>query len=270
MTPASPVAPPSASLLAGRTAVVTGGGRGAGAAIAHQLAAHGAVVIVAARTREEVDGVREALRASGATAHAATCDVAIESSVAELAAFALQTVGAVDILVNNAGTAMAAPLVRTSLVDWQRLLDVNATGAFLCSRAFLPSMLERGWGRIVNVASTAAVSADRYIAAYAASKHALLGLTRAAAAETAASGVTVNAVCPGFLRTDMTAQSVARVAAATGRTHDDAEQALAARNPQKRLIEPDEVAAAVVYLCSDAARGVNGAAMLLDGGELRR
>ena len=175
-----------------------------------------------------------------------------------------------DILVNNAGIAMAAPLVRTSLADWQRLLDVNATGAFLCTRAFLPSMFERGWGRIVNIASTAAISADRYIGAYAASKHALLGLTRAAAAEAATSGVTVNAVCPGFLRTDMTAESVARVAAATGRTPDEAQAAIAARNPQRRLIEPDEVAAAVAYLCSDAARGVNGASLLLDGGELRR
>ena len=270
MTASAPVASPSAPLLSGRIALVTGGGRGAGAAIAHQLAAQGASLIVAARTRDEVDRVAEALRATGATAHAATCDVASEASVAALADFVRQTVGAVDILVNNAGIAMAAPLVRTSLADWQRLLDVNATGAFLCTRAFLPLMLERGWGRIVNIASTAAVSADRYISAYAASKHALLGLTRAAAAEVATSGVTVNAVCPGFLRTEMTAQSVARVAAATGRTNDDAQAALAARNPQKRLLEPEEVAAAVVYLCSDAARGVNGASMLIDGGELRR
>jgi NAD(P)-dependent dehydrogenase (short-subunit alcohol dehydrogenase family) len=269
MTPPSVTSPP-APALAGRAALITGGGRGAGAAIAHQLAAHGAAVVVAARTRAEIDRVAEALRAMGGTAHAATCDVTSEPSVAELAAFARQTVGAVDILVNNAGVAMAAPLVRTSLADWQRLLDVNATGAFLCSRAFLPSMLDRGWGRIVNIASTAAVSADRYIAAYAASKHALLGLTRAAAAETAASGVTVNAVCPGFLRTEMTAQSAARVAAATGRSNDDALAAIAARNPQKRLIEVEEVAAAVVYLCTDAARGVNGTSMLLDGGELRR
>jgi len=270
MTPAPSVTPPSALILAGRTALITGGGRGAGAAIAHQLAAQGAAVIVAARTRDEVDRVAEVLRVTGATAHAATCDVASESSVAALADFAQQTVGAVDILVNNAGVAMAAPLVRTSLADWQRLLDVNATGAFLCTRAFLPAMLERGWGRIVNIASTAAVSADRYIAAYAASKHALLGLTRAAAAETAAQGVTVNAVCPGFLRTDMTAQSIARVAAATGRSADDALATIAGRNPQRRLIEPEEVAAAVLYLCSDAARGVNGSSMLLDGGELRR
>ena len=232
--------------------------------------AHGAAVLVAARTSQEVEQVAAALRAEGATADAATCDVSSEQSVADLANYARQTFGRIDILVNNAGVAMAAPVVRTSLADWNRMFEVNATGAFLCMKAFLPAMLEAGWGRVVNVASTAAVSADRYIAAYAASKHALLGLTRAAAAETAAQGVTVNAVCPGFLRTDMTAQSIARVATATGRSADDALATIAGRNPQRRLIEPEEVAAAVLYLCSDAARGLNGASMLLDGGELRR
>jgi NAD(P)-dependent dehydrogenase (short-subunit alcohol dehydrogenase family) len=261
---------PSNASLAGRTALVTGGGRGAGAAIAARLAAHGAAVIVAARTREEVDRVAAALRGTGAHANAATCDVSSEESVAELAAYARQTYGRIDILVNNAGVAMAAPLVRTSLADWRRMLDVNATGAFLCMKAFLPAMLDARWGRVVNVASTAAVSADRYIAAYAASKHALVGLTRAAAAETAAQGVTVNAVCPGFLNTDMTAQSIARVAAATGRTSEQALETIASRNPQKRLIDPEEVAAAVAYLCTDAAQSINGTSMVLDGGELRR
>ena len=269
MTSASAGAP-STGPFAGRAALVTGGGRGVGAAIAARLAAGGAVVLVAARTRDEVEHVAADVRASGAQAHAATCDVSNEASVAALAVFARDTVGRIDILVNNAGVAMAAPIVRTSLADWNRMFDVNATGAFLCLKAFLPAMLEAGWGRVVNIASTAAVSADRYIAAYAASKHALVGLTRAAAAETASQGVTVNAVCPGFLKTDMTAQSIARIAAATGRTAEQALETIAGRNPQKRLIEPDEVAAAVAFLCSDAAQGVNGTSMLLDGGELRR
>jgi NAD(P)-dependent dehydrogenase (short-subunit alcohol dehydrogenase family) len=261
---------PSTSALAGRTAIVTGGGRGAGAAIAARLAADGAAILVAARTSQEVEAVAEALRATGAKAGAATCDVSNEASVAELAAYARETFGRIDILVNNAGVAVAAPIVRTSLADWNRMLEVNATGAFLCLKAFLPAMLDAGWGRVINIASTAAVSADRYIAAYAASKHALVGLTRAAAAETASHGVTVNAVCPGFLKTDMTAQSIARVASATGRTAEQALDTIASRNPQKRLIEPDEVAAAVAYLCSEAARGVNGTSLVLDGGELRR
>jgi NAD(P)-dependent dehydrogenase (short-subunit alcohol dehydrogenase family) len=131
-------------------------------------------------------------------------------------------------------------------------------------------MVSAGWGRVVNIASTAALSSDRYIAAYAASKHALLGLTRSAAAEVAPQGVTVNAICPGFLATDMTAQSVARITTATGRTHEDVIATLARRNPQNRLIDPDEVAAAAAYLCSDAASGVNGTTIVIDGGELRR
>jgi len=260
----------SLASLAGRTALVTGGGRGAGAAIAARLAADGAAVLVAARTREDVDRVAAALRATGATANAAACDVSSEESVAALAAYARETCGRIDILVNNAGVAMAAPLVKTSIADWRRLLDVNATGAFLCMKAFLPAMIDAGWGRVVNVASTAALSADRYISAYAASKHALIGLTRAAAAETATQGVTVNAVCPGFLNTEMTVQSIARVAAATGRTPEQALESLASRNPQKRLIDPEEVAAAVAYLCSGAAQSINGTSMVLDGGELRR
>lgn len=250
--------------LAGRTGVVTGGGRGAGAAIARQLAAAGASMVVAARTARDVEAVADDIRTSGGRAIAVPCDVADPDAVAELARAASRAFGGVDILVNNAGIAFAGPIHRTSPADWNRLLSVNATAAFLCLRAFLPGMLERRWGRVVNIASTAGLSGDRYISAYAASKHALVGLTRAAAAETAAYGVTVNAICPGYLATGMTDASVARIVEATGRSPEEAWKALRDRNPQHRLVEPAEVAAAALYLCSDAARGVNGEALVLD------
>ena len=256
--------------LTGRTALVTGAGRGAGAAIAGELAAAGAAVVLAARTEHDIDDVAHALRTRGAIASAVVCDVSDEASVANLAARAQQLHGRIDILVNSAGVSMAAPVTRTSLDDWNRLFAINATGAFLCLKAFLPGMLDGRWGRVVNIASTAGLSADRYICAYAASKHALIGLTRAAAAEAAASGVTVNAVCPGFLRTGMTDETIARVVATTGRTRDEALAMITSRNPQKRLIEPEEVAAAVLYLCGDSAGSINGTSMLLDGGEMRR
>jgi 3-hydroxybutyrate dehydrogenase len=256
--------------LAGRTAVITGGGRGVGAASAERLAGAGAAVLLAARTTSEVERVAASLRAKGATAHATTCDVADPASIERLGEHARETLGHVDILVNNAGVAFGAPIHKTSLDDWSRILTVNATGAFLCLRTFLPAMAERRWGRVVNIASTAAITGSRYMAAYCASKHALVGLTRAAAAEVADRGVTVNAVCPGYLRTEMTTETIARIVQTTGRTEEQALQAILQTTPQRRLIEADEVADAVLYLCGEGARGVNGEALLIDGGELRR
>jgi NAD(P)-dependent dehydrogenase (short-subunit alcohol dehydrogenase family) len=256
--------------LAGRKAVVTGGGRGVGAAIARRLAASGASILVAARTTREVEQVASELRGTGADVRAVTCDVSDPRSITDLAGRARETLGAVDILVNNAGIAMAAPLARTTLEDWNAMMTVNATGAFLCMQAFVPDMMERGWGRVVNVASSVGLTGDRYICAYSASKHALVGLTRSVAAEAGGRGVTVNAVCPSYLATEMTEQTLARITATTGRSRDQALQAILSRNPQKRLIEADEVAAAVAYLCSEDARSVNGAALLIDGGELKR
>jgi NAD(P)-dependent dehydrogenase (short-subunit alcohol dehydrogenase family) len=161
---------------------VTGGGRGAGAAIARQLATAGAQVVVAARSAAEIEAVAAALRAGGGRAEALVCDVADPQAIEQLCERVGRVCGRVDILVNNAGVATAAPLGRTTLDEWNTLLRVNATGAFLCMKAWVPAMVRANWGRVINIASTAALTGERYIAAYAASKHALLGLTRAVAA----------------------------------------------------------------------------------------
>jgi NAD(P)-dependent dehydrogenase (short-subunit alcohol dehydrogenase family) len=224
-----------------RRVVVTGGAKGIGRAIGEAFRALG----------DEV----EALGRS-------ECDVTDEESVTR----AFDALGAVDVLVNNAGIAESEPLHRTTLEDWRRHMDVNATGAFLCARAVLPGMRERGHGVIVNIASTAGLTGTPYTAAYTASKHALIGLTRAAAAELAGTGIRINAVCPSFVRTDLVARSVQRIVQRTGRSPEEALQALTGG----ALIEPEEVAGAVVYLASDAARSLSGQAIVIDGGQPHR
>lgn len=251
--------------LAGRVAVVTGAGRGIGAATARALADAGFAVVVAARSRDQIERQSAELRALGHGAKAVVCDVTNEASVEALSREATD-LGPVAVLVNNAGAAASMPVVRTSLEDWNRLMAVNATGAFLCTRALLPGMLERRWGRVVNVASTAGLSGGKYLAAYSAAKHALVGFTRSAAAEVAGTGVTVNAVCPNFVDTDMTAETVARIVSKTGRSREDALAAALASAGQTRLIPAEEVAAAVVSLAAaDGAHPPNGEALILDG-----
>jgi NAD(P)-dependent dehydrogenase (short-subunit alcohol dehydrogenase family) len=247
----------------GGVAVVTGAGRGIGAATARALAEAGLGVILAARSRDQLERQSSALEAMGHRVRAVVCDVTDESGVQSLAREG-KKLGPVTVLVNNAGAAGSMPLVRTPLQDWNRLLAVNATGAFLCTRAFLPGMLERKWGRVVNVASTAGLSGGKYLAAYSAAKHALVGLTRSTAAEVAGTGVTANSVCPGFVDTEMTTETVDRIVARTGRSREEALAAALASAGQTRLISPEEVAAAVLSL-STATHPPNGEALVLDG-----
>ena len=226
--------------LAERGAVVTGAGRGIGLAVARALAGAGAAVVVAARTRDAIEAVATELRAAGGRAWAVSCDVTDLANVQALARAAETHLGHVDILVNNAGISHSAPLQKITLADWNRTLTVNATGTFLCTQAFLPRMVERRWGRVVNIASVAGLGGGKYIAAYSASKHAVVGFTRSAAAEVAGTGVTVNAVCPGYVDTDMTRESVARIAAKTRMSPEDALRAALATTGQRRLISPED------------------------------
>jgi NAD(P)-dependent dehydrogenase (short-subunit alcohol dehydrogenase family) len=254
--------------LTGRVAVVTGGGRGIGAAIARGLAAAGARVVVSARSGGQLDGVVAEIAAAGRDARAVVCDVTDPESVSRLLGEAETELGPVEILVNNAGVSSSAPLRSVELAEWNRLMAVNATGTFLCTRAFLPGMVANGWGRVINVASVAGRAGAAYISAYAASKHAVIGFTRSVAAEVAAKGVTVNALCPGYVETPMTDESVERIVAKTGLSQEEARGRITAMNPQGRLIEPDEVAFLAVALCDPRARGINGQAIGVDGGAL--
>jgi len=251
--------------LAGRGAVVTGAARsgGIGMAVARALVGAGAGVVVAARTRAAVAAVATELRASGGQAWDISCDVTDPASVQALARAARSHLGNVDILVNNAGVSHSAPLQRTTLDDWNRIMMVNATGTFLCTQAFLLAMVERHWGRIVNIASVAGLHGGKYIAAYSASKHAVVGFTRSVAAEVAGTGVTVNAVCPGYVDTDMTRESVARIAAKTGMSPDVALQAALATTGQAHLIPPADVARAVLTLCDETGRSTNGETVVI-------
>jgi NAD(P)-dependent dehydrogenase (short-subunit alcohol dehydrogenase family) len=230
------------------------------------LAENGAAVVVTARSTDQIESVAEELRADGLQAHAVRCDVADEASVEAMAAAAIERLGTVDILVNNAGIATSNPVKRLQLDDWNQIMAINATGTFLCTRAFLPGMLDRSWGRIINVASVAGLRGGRYIAAYVASKHAQIGFTRALAAEVASAGITANAICPGYVDTPMTDFSVANIVDKTGVSPEEARARILSLSPQKRLIRPEEIAHVALMLCGDDGEGINGDAIVLDGG----
>jgi NAD(P)-dependent dehydrogenase (short-subunit alcohol dehydrogenase family) len=244
------------------TVLVTGGGGGIGRAVAAHFAGAGHPVVIVGRNRATLD---EAAQTIGGDVRAEPCDVTDERAVADLFA----RVGRVEVLVNNAGVSTSAPLGRTTLEEWRTQMDVNATAAFLCTRAALPPMRDHGSGRVVTVASTAGRVGYPYTSGYTASKHAAVGLMRAVATEVAGTGVTANAVCPGFVRTGMTRRSVDRIVERTGRSPEGAEEALARSSPLGRLLEPEEVAAAVGFLASSVAAAINGQTLVLDGGGLQ-
>jgi NAD(P)-dependent dehydrogenase (short-subunit alcohol dehydrogenase family) len=255
---------PASGHLAGKHALVTGGTRGIGSVIAGVLLSHGARVTVLGRSAAPTK--RSDPSDQNRTDESA--DVTDPSSVAKAFERSRSKFGPIEILVNNAGQAASAPFLKTDLALWRRMHAVNLDGTFHCTQAALPDMLAAGWGRIINIASTAGLTGYGYIAAYCSSKHAVIGLTRALAVEVATKGITVNAVCPGYTDTNMVKETVANIVAKTGRTPEQALAELTARNPQKRLIQPQEVATTVAWLCLPGAESITGQAIAISGGEV--
>lgn len=252
------------TLLEGRHALVTGGGRGIGRAVAKTLAGAGAIVTVLGRDRAALEGA-----VSGKDAHAlALADVTDPKAVETAIYDAVSRHGPIDLLVANAGAAASAPFMKSGPDVFKRMLDINLLGVVNVTQAVLGSMVERGFGRVVAVASTAGLKGYPYVSAYCAAKHGVVGLVRALALETARTGVTVNAVCPGFTDTDLVAESLERIMAKTGRSREEALREFVKHNPQERLIRPEEVADAVLWLCGENARSVTGQAIAVAGGEI--
>lgn len=245
--------------------MVTGGGSGIGAIVAKRLAESGARVWVAGRREDRLKEVAGSICAAGGDAKAIRCDVSKAEDVAALA----HEIGLADIVVNNAGVAKSVPIAKMDDAHWNEAIAVNLTGTFLMTRAFIAGMSDRGWGRIVNVASVAGKIGFKYTAAYSAAKHGVLGLTRSVALEVANKGVTVNAVCPGWVETEMSDVAVANISAKTKMTREQALQTLADQSPQRRLMTSEEVASLVVFLCSDDAASITAQAINVDGGMLQ-
>ena len=254
--------------LAGRHALVTGGGSGIGAAIAETLARRGAKLSLLGRRAAPLEAMAARIVAAGGECHAIAADVTDTEAMRRAHKKAVSRRGPVAILVNNAGAAESVPFLKTDLALLERMLAVNLRGAFLLSQAVLPAMLKAGTGRIVNIASTAGITGYAYVTAYCAAKHALVGLTRALAREVAKSGVTVNAVCPGFTDTELVERAVATIVAKTGRDAAAAKGELAATNPTGRLVTPEEVAETVAFLCEPGANAITGQAIAVAGGEV--
>jgi NAD(P)-dependent dehydrogenase (short-subunit alcohol dehydrogenase family) len=273
MTPTPTIAAfdeePAATPFTGRHAVVTGGGRGIGFAVAAALAARGAALTLIGRTPATLEDARQRLALRHAVpVVAAAADVTKAEEVARAFAASRAALGAPTILVNNAGRGESAPFRRTDLAFLRKMLDINLVGSFLCIQEALPAMIEAGDGRIVNIASTAGLIGYRYVSAYVAAKHAVVGLTRALALEIAKSGVTVNAVCPSYVETDMTADTIANIVAKTGKSEAEARAELVKANPQGRMIAPAEVAEAVCWLALPRSGSITGQAIAVAGGEV--
>lgn len=257
----------TSQLLAGKHALVTGGARGIGAAVTRALSANGASVTMLGRAAQQDAGELAAELDAKKLAYL-SADVSNSSIVAQAFEDAQSRFGAIDIVVNSAGQASSAPFLKTTASLWRAMMAVNLDGTFHCMQAALPGMLTAGWGRIVNVASTAGLTAYGYVSAYCSAKHAVIGLTRSVAIEVATKGVTVNAVCPGYTDTDMVKDGIANIVAKTGRTQEQVLTEITARNPQKRLIKPEEVAHVVAWLCLPGTESITGQAIAISGGEI--
>lgn len=257
------------TVLSGKHALVTGGNRGIGAAIARALLDHGCIVTILGRN---ADSLKAALRTvtpvDRKRAQFVVADVADAEAVTSAFIQARSQSGPIDILINNAGQAGSAPFLKTDAELWQRMMAVNLDGTFHCTQAALPDMLQSGWGRIINIASSAGLVGYGYVSAYCAAKHGVIGLTRSLALELAAKGTTVNAVCPGYTDTDMLQKSIEVIVAKTKRTAEEARVELAAHNPQRRLVRPEEVANAVEWLCLPGSEAITGQAIAVAGGEV--
>jgi NAD(P)-dependent dehydrogenase (short-subunit alcohol dehydrogenase family) len=259
--------PPGGTSLAQLHAVVTGASRGIGAVIAAALVAEGLKVSLLGRDAGTLKRVAEELGGEH-RAVAITTDITDSASVQDAFTTARGNFGPVQLLINNAGQAASAKFTATDESLWNRLFAVNVHGTFLCCRQAIPDMLQTGFGRIVNVASVAGLRGGAYISAYVSSKHAVIGLTRSLALEYATRNITVNAVCPGFADTDMVKNAIADIRSKTGRSEAEALAALVATNPQRRLIEPREVADTVMWLCRPGSASVTGQSIVLAGGEV--
>jgi NAD(P)-dependent dehydrogenase (short-subunit alcohol dehydrogenase family) len=250
--------------LSGRHALVTGGGRGIGLAVAQALLAEGARLTLLGRDRARLESAAGGLQGDVGVV---TADVADAAQVAAAFADAKTGRGRIDILINNAGQAVSKPLTRTDAAFWHEMLAVNLTGTFLCAQQALPDMIDGGFGRIVNVASTAGLTGYAYCTAYCAAKHGVVGFTRALAREVATRNITVNAVCPGYTDTDIVRDAISNIRTKTGRTEREAIASLVASNPQGRFVQPDEVANAVAWLCMPGSESVTGQSIGISGGE---
>lgn len=253
--------------LKNKTALVTGASRGIGKAIALTLAKQGVNLILTARSTDSLNLTLAEAEKFGIKGKVFSCDFAKKSEVGNLIS-QVKNHSQIDILINNAGIAESYPLLKTSFEEWQRHFAVNVDSTFLLTQAFISEMAVKKWGRIVNVASTAGKVGYAYTAAYTASKHALLGLTKVAALEFAKKGVTVNAVCPSFVNTEIVSKSIQKINETTGMKEDKARETLSRLSPQNRLLETQEIADLTVFLCSKEAKGITGQGINIDGGTL--
>lgn len=252
--------------LLGKTALVTGGGRGIGRSCALALARAGAQVVVAARTMTEIQEVAKEIEALGRPALAVSLDVSKTESVEAAFNQVAEKWGGCDILVNNAGIAASAPITKCTEELWLEIIEINLNGVFRCMKAVLPTMIARNWGRIINIASIAGKAGAPYISAYTASKHGVLGLTKSAAQDVATKNITINAICPGYVETDMGERAMNTIISKTGASKEQARLALEQTTPQRRLFQPEEVAFLTLTLASPLAAGINGQAINICGG----